>query len=142
LQGDDWGFVAQTKSGAICPPSWLSFSCDEANERAQNADSKWSDLRDAAYKAHVGYWTRTAPNGNFQLELYKQGWQVGWNDARAFLSCQSDGSVRIMGASKIGLKDLWVLKRITDFSVSGNCAWEFEHGMFKGMADFETVALH
>jgi hypothetical protein len=141
MDGGDWGFVAQTKSGAICPPKWLSFSYEEVNGRSQNADSKWPALRDSAAKALVDDSTKAKPTGKSDHALYQKGWELGWNDARAFFRGRSEGWVPIVGADKIGLKDLWMLKRIGDLGLLGSDAFDFEQGMWKGMADFEDVAL-
>ena len=46
-----------------------------------------------------------------------------------------------VGSDRIGLKDLWVRKRMLDHGVTGDKAEALEQGMWKGMEDFEAVVL-
>lgn len=84
----------------------------------------------------------TTPNADKDKgELYRKGWELGWNDARIFFRCRNEGDVPNEGADCIGLKDLWVLKCINESEIKADNLWEFEHGIWKGIADFEDVAL-
>jgi hypothetical protein len=246
MDGGDWGFVAQTKSGAVKAPEYLGFSRDEVEGRTQNADSKAKVLKEGAVKAHVEYWAQhggnpdkdkqepgedgqpaanTGPQSaadskldtkkeapaptpaqqpapkpeadpkkdtkkelkpdvkpappkspkqtakekaqtkavssqcpkpgtnkpeptkpdNTALstgaDLYKKGWELGWNDARAFFRSRNEGEIPNQGADRIGLRELWVLKRVRESGVADKAVWEFEQGVWKGIGDFEDVAL-
>ena len=71
-----------------------------------------------------------------------RGWELGWNDARSFFRSRCEKDVKgDGGADRIGLRDLWVLKRLVESGLSGGDLGKFEQGVWKGIGDFEDVAL-
>jgi hypothetical protein len=90
-------------------------------------------------------------------------WELGWADAKAFFLARSTGILSTAistgvrerepavdnenisyGGDKIGLMDLWVLKRMKDVGCAskGKCpfGWEFEQGFRQGVAAFYSAA--
>ena len=72
---------------------------------------------------------------------FTRGWELGWNDARSFFRARNEKDLPGEGADRIGSKDLWVLKRIGEIDIAGDDVVKFEQGLWKGMEDFEEVAL-
>lgn len=183
MDGGDWGFVEQTKTGAVLAPIWLSFTKEEVQGRTQNADSKAKSLKDAAVKTyaeacksaaatksdggahpqsgpgskqdakppanvqptkHTKQQTRqkaVASSNKAESTPFLSGWELGWNDARSFFRARNEGDVLGAGADRIGLKELWVLKRLSECGIPSDKRSEFEHGIWKGIEDFESAAL-
>lgn len=96
----------------------------------QKATKERDSRRSSALHAHIDYWNRQDPKGTYEHEKYEQGWQVGYNDAFTFL----EG--RATQGDKIGMREIWILKRIKESGYRGGFMWEFEQGMRKGMQDF------
>ena len=44
------------------------------------------------------------------------------------------------GGDKIGMKELWVLKRIRESGQGGAFVWEYEQGIRQGVKDFYQLA--
>jgi aryl-phospho-beta-D-glucosidase BglC (GH1 family) len=143
MDGGDWGFVEQTKTGAVSAPSNLSMPFGAVKDAIAKAEPQ----RDARGKQrlddHVRYWDQVAPGKTFEHWRYERGWAIGWNDALLFFSTRMNGSLggKIPGGGdKIGCLDLWVRKRVSDYTNLGSFAWEFEQGFRKGVEDFYNCA--
>jgi hypothetical protein len=72
---------------------------------------------------------------------FLSGWELGWNDARSFFRSRNEGDLPGVGADRIGLKELWVLKRLSECGLPADKRGELEHGIWKGIDDFESAAL-
>lgn len=142
MNGGDWGFVEQSNNGGISPPSNLLLAAKDVKAAVDKCAKQQAQIRDQSYAQHVNYWNETAPNGNFEHDLFRQGYYLGWNDALIFFQARVNGVLQGngVGADKIGMLDLWVRKRILDCGVTGEFVWEFEEGFRKAVADFYSVA--
>jgi hypothetical protein len=131
LPGGEWGFLAMTDQRAVIPPPHLSFSLQEAQQSADQAQSLKDGLLRNDLDAHVNYW-RQFPSQDYQHERYEEGWKHGWADAEAFWRSN-------LGPQKIGLMDLWVLKRCREYSggTKLKALWEWEQGFRKGVKNFQ-----
>ncbi|OJJ47643.1 hypothetical protein ASPZODRAFT_64269 [Penicilliopsis zonata CBS 506.65] len=143
MDGGDWGFKEQVKQGAILPPPWLGLPLDRVIAIATDAEDKRSQLQEKAVSEHTGYWDRTSPGVQFEHHLYAHGWDIGFNDAMVFFCARLRGTVppgQGDGGDKIGALDLWVRKRIIEANQQdGKCAWEWEHGLRRGVHDFYSI---
>ena len=147
MDGGEWGFVAQTKTQALLPPEGRTLANDEMKRRLGAAEETRQKLEKTALDAHAEYWETQSP-GLFARptaeagwdtvhEGYVTGWRLGWADARAFLEGVDTG-----GGDRIGLLDLWVLKRMREsrrWKASDEKGWEWEQGFRKGVHDFEET---
>ena len=141
MPGGDWGFKAQTQSGAVTPPAYMRLSAADVRSRAQKASSEKAARLKSSYDTHVAYWNSAEPNKKFEHRKFHSGWQVGFEDALAFFRMRSSGKLGGGGGSdKIGLLDLWVKKRIRDGDLRGDFVWEFETGLRKGVEDFGKLS--
>ncbi|KAI9851514.1 MAG: Glucan 1,3-beta-glucosidase 3 [Thelocarpon superellum] len=143
MDGGEWGFVAQTKSGAITAPPSLLLPSGALATKLSTARSQAVALKRSAVSSHAQYWTSTAPNANFEHWRFEQGWDVGFADAMAFFAMRVEHTDAVGGAGDgadtIGLLDLWVRRRIQDSGMGGALVWEFEQGLRQGVAEFYTV---
>ncbi|KAF3044181.1 Glucan 1,3-beta-glucosidase 3 [Didymella keratinophila] len=134
MPGGEWGFKAQTDAKNIVPPQHASLHPDERAARLQRARSEQDGRKQQAFQEHLNYWNQADPNGTYEHEKYEYGWHVGYSDALAFFSgCGSHGD-------KIGMLELWVLKRIRESGYRGGFTWLFEQGLRKGISDFYSAA--
>ncbi|KAI9823093.1 MAG: Glucan 1,3-beta-glucosidase 3 [Phylliscum demangeonii] len=143
MDGGEWGFVAQTKSGAIVPPPSLTLAAAAIQSRVAAAQQGREASKTAALAAHVAYWTRTAPAPAqpFEHWRYPLGWDVGFSDALAFAAGVGAGAGAGAGPGvhRIGLLDLWVCKRLRESDQRGPFVWEWEQGMRQGVAAAEQA---
>lgn len=130
MPGGEWGFVAQTDAGSIVPPYVATISVVDRRGLVEKARHEQDDRSHEALQQHVNYWNQTNPNGHYEHEKYEHGWKVGYQDALAFFDGQGTQG------DKIGMLELWVLKRIRESGYSGGFTWEFEQGLRKGISDF------
>ncbi|KAI8936609.1 hypothetical protein NX059_007008 [Plenodomus lindquistii] len=130
MPGGEWGFVAQSNAGNIVPPKLATLSTEEKQSLCEKARHEKDGYGHAAVQQHVAYWTQTDPNGHYEHEKYEYGWKVGYQDALAFFEGRST-----LG-DKIGMLELWVLKRIRESGYRGGFTWLFEQGLRKGIQDF------
>ncbi|WPG98301.1 glycoside hydrolase [Acrodontium crateriforme] len=137
MPGGEWGFKNMTEKGAITPPQSLSLSSQEVQSRTQHAQGQAQDQKQKTVSAHVHYWDSNHP-GQYEHWRFEQGWDVGFNDAAAFFTSRSQNGQN--GGDKIGMLDLWVLKRLKESGQSGKCMWEFEQGLRQGLRDFYGLA--
>lgn len=133
MPGGEWGFKAQTDAKNIVPPQHTSLTPDEKAARLRRARSERDGRKQQAFQEHLNYWNQADPNGTYEHEKYEYGWHVGYSDAMAFLDCGSHGD-------RIGMLELWVLKRIRESGYRGGFTWLFEQGLRKGVSDFYSVA--
>lgn len=130
MPGGEWGFVAQTNAGNIVPPKLATLTVQNRESLAEKARHEQDDLMRDAVQQHVTYWSDTDPNGHYEHEKFEYGWKVGYEDALAFFDgCSAQGD-------KIGMLELWVLKRIRESGYKGGFTWLFEQGLRKGIDDF------
>ncbi|KAF2029341.1 glucan 1,3-beta-glucosidase-like protein [Setomelanomma holmii] len=134
MPGGEWGFKAQSDAGSIVPPNYARLSQQDRTSKLQRAIHERDERMRQALEQHVGYWTRADPDGKYEHEKYEHGWNVGYQDALVFLEGRNTQG------DKIGLLELWVLKRIRESGYRGGFTWLFEQGLRKGIADFYAAA--
>jgi hypothetical protein len=133
MPGGEWGFKAQTNAKNIVPPQHAFLASEEKARRLDRARSEQGWRKQQAFEQHVNYWKQVDPNGTYEHEKYDHGWNVGYSDAMAFFEgCGTRGD-------KIGMLELWVLKRIRESKYRGGFTWLFEQGLRKGVSDFYGV---
>ena len=130
MPGGEWGFKAQTDAGNIVPPTCAKLSVDDRSWLAEKARDEEDGRMSAAVEQHVAYWSRVDPDNSYPHEKYEEGWSVGFQDASAFF----EG--RATQGDKIGMLELWVLKRVRESGYRGGFTWLFEQGVRKGIQDF------
>ncbi|KAJ4350800.1 Glucan 1,3-beta-glucosidase 3 [Ascochyta clinopodiicola] len=133
MPGGEWGFKAQTDARNIVPPQLAALSSDERAGRIARTKSEQDGRKQQALQQHVNYWNQADPNGAYEHEKYEYGWQVGYSDAMAFFEGRGTQG------DKIGMLELWVLKRIRESGYRGGFTWLFEQGLRKGISDFADV---
>jgi aryl-phospho-beta-D-glucosidase BglC (GH1 family) len=133
LPGGEWGFVAQSDAGNIISPKHARLSQQDRNKLLQKATREKDGRMHEALEQHISYWTRADPNGNYEHEKYEQGWRVGYQDAFTFL----EG--RATQGDRIGMLEMWVLKRLKESGYRGGFTWLFEQGLRKGIQDFYSA---
>lgn len=134
MPGGEWGFKAQTDGKNIVPPQQTLLAPDEKARRLEKARSEQGTRQQQAYQQHVDYWKQVDPNGTYEHEKYRYGWDVGYSDAMAFFDgCGTHGD-------RIGMSELWVLKRLRESGYRGGFTWLFEQGLRKGIIDFYGAA--
>jgi aryl-phospho-beta-D-glucosidase BglC (GH1 family) len=130
------GFVAQSDAGNIVPPKHTMLSQEERIAILQKAIHERDNCMRKALEQHVDYWNRIDPNGVYEHEKFEHGWKVGYQDAFAFL----EG--RATQGDKIGMLEMWVLKRLRESGYRGGFTWLFEQGLRRGVNDlYSTVEL-
>ncbi|KAK4990187.1 Glucan 1,3-beta-glucosidase 3 [Elasticomyces elasticus] len=139
MDGGEWGFAQQTKSGAIKPPACLALGNSDVQSRISNAQANQNSHMQATVSAHYQYWDTNHP-GNYEHWRYENGWKVGFGDAQAFFGSRVSGGLQGTGGDKIGCLDIWVKKRIVESGMAGPFVWEFEQGLRHGVRDFYALA--
>ncbi len=139
MDGGEWGFAEQTKTANILPPQSLLLSHDDVRGRVGNAYGQREQRKNAAFANHVNYWDQTSPGKNFEHWRYGAGWEMGFDDALAFLAARANGVLRGPGGDRLGCLDLWVRKRLGESGQGGEFAWEWEQGFRQGVRDFYGV---
>jgi aryl-phospho-beta-D-glucosidase BglC (GH1 family) len=133
MPGGEWGFKAKTEDGSIVPPNYTAMSADQRHQAIEKARNDRAGLFQEAFQQHVSYWSGADPNGHYEHEKYEHGWQVGFQDALVFF----EG--RDTRGDKIGMLELWVLKRIRESGYRGGFTWLFEQGLRKGVQDCYSI---
>ncbi|KAF2860767.1 glycoside hydrolase family 5 protein [Piedraia hortae CBS 480.64] len=133
MPGGEWGFKQMTEQQAIVPPPWLTISPQEVQQLIAKAQGEQGQRKEACVNGHIHWWDTNHP-GQYEHWRYEQGWDVGYADAMAFFSLRSN--MGLQGGDKIGMFDLWVLKRLRDSGQGGKFVWEFETGLRQGVAAF------
>ncbi|KAI9720822.1 MAG: hypothetical protein M1812_002661 [Candelaria pacifica] len=139
MDGGEWGFAQQTKSGNIPPPSNLYLPADQIQSKLNDAQNQRAKCKNTASSNHNGYWNQASPGQQFQHYRFSDGWDVGFSDALAFFQARLNG-LSGPGGDKIGMLDLWVKKRLVDSGQGGSYVWEYEQGLRQGIQDFYSVA--
>lgn len=134
MPGGEWGFVAQSDARNIVPPKHATLSQKDRITALQKAIHERDDRLRAALDQHVSYWTRADPNGQYEHEKYEHGWKVGYQDAFAFLEGRGTQGDRI------GMLEMWILKRLKESGYRGGFTWLFEQGIRRGVQDFYAAA--
>ena len=107
-------------------------------QRIQGAQSQQQQRKQDTVGAHVHWWDSNHP-GQYEHWRFEQGWDVGFHDAMAFFGMRG-GQGGLNGGDKIGMLDLWVLKRLRESGQGGKFIWEFEQGLRQGVRDFYGCA--
>lgn len=130
MPGGEWGFKAQSNARNIVPPRHATLSKDEKARLLEKARSESDARKQQSLQQHVDYWKQADPNGTYEHEKFERGLQVGYTDALAFF----EG--RDTQGDRIGMLELWVLKRLRESGYRGGFTWLFEQGLRKGVSDF------
>lgn len=93
MDGWEWGFKQQVNDGNVVPPSVFELRGQEVGMKIEEAESKRSEMKTSAMKAHCDYWDHAAPGGHFEHWRYADGWHCGWIDAREFFGARFHGLV-------------------------------------------------
>ena len=133
MPGGEWGFKAQTVAKNIVPPQHACLTSDEKAQHLDKARSEQGWRKQQAFEQHVNYWKQVDPSGTYEHEKFEYGWHVGYSDAMAFF----EG--RCTRGDRIGMLELWVLKRIRESGYRGGFTWLFEQGLRKGVSDFYSA---
>jgi hypothetical protein len=130
MPGGEWGFKAQSNARNIIPPRHATLPKDEKARLLEKARSESDARKQQSLQQHVDYWKHADPNGTYEHEKFEHGLQVGYTDALAFF----EG--RDTEGDRIGMLELWVLKRLRESGYRGGFTWLFEQGLRKGVSDF------
>jgi hypothetical protein len=133
MPGGEWGFKAKTEDGSIVPPQYTAMSPADRHGMVEKAKHEKDGRMHEAVQQHVSYWSGVDPNGRYEHEKYKYGWLVGYQDALTFF--EGTGTK----GDKIGMFELWILKRIRESGYRGGFTWLFEQGLRKGAADCYSI---
>ncbi|RAL65148.1 hypothetical protein DID88_001254 [Monilinia fructigena] len=134
MDGGEWGFAEQVKKGNIIAPAYMSWSVEEVRQKLSQAEEQKVGIMERMVKEHVDYWTEASPSKEFQHDLYEKGWDLGWEDAKAFYGSRGDRG----GADKIGCLEIWIKKRMLESGERGEFLWEWEQGFRWGVKTFES----
>ncbi|PPJ56066.1 hypothetical protein CBER1_02123 [Cercospora berteroae] len=138
MPGGEWGFKQMTDQGAILPPPSLTLAQEDVLTRAANAQAQCDGRKGNIWGTHCHYWDSTHP-GHYEHWRFEKGFEQGWSDALAFFSYKAQ-HCGLKGGDKIGMLDLWVLKRLCDSGQAGqHFAWEWEVGFRQGVSAFYEV---
>jgi aryl-phospho-beta-D-glucosidase BglC (GH1 family) len=130
MPGGEWGFVTQSDAGNIVPPKHATLSQQDRIVLLQKATRERDGRLQEALRQHIDYWKRTDPNGSYEHKKYEHGWKAGYQDAFTFL----EG--RDTQGDRIGMLEMWVLKRLKESGYRGGFTWLFEQGLRTGIHDF------
>ncbi|CAN9386482.1 unnamed protein product [Alternaria alternata] len=129
MPGGEWGFKAKTEDGSIVPPQYTKTTADDRLRMTEKARHEKDGRMHEAIQQHVSYWRGVDPNGHYEHEKYEYGWQVGYQDALGFFEGRGTQG------DKIGMFEIWILKRIRESGYRGGFTWLFEQGLRKGAQD-------
>lgn len=127
MDGGEWGFKAQTDLGNVSPPRHAMLSQSDRTAFLEKAGEQRDSRRRDSLQQYNGSGNRTEPAGT---ERYEQGWQQGYQDATTFLEGLGNQG------DKIGMLEIWIMKRIKDSGYTGAHTWDFEQGLRKGISEF------
>ncbi|OAL52854.1 glycoside hydrolase [Pyrenochaeta sp. DS3sAY3a] len=130
MPGGEWGFREQSNLGSIVPPRVAILSANDKYDLIEKAREERNGRLHYAYQQHVAYWGRVDPEGHYEHEKYEHGWKVGYEDAFTFF----EG--RATQGDRIGMLEIWVLRRVRESGYRGGFTWLFEQGLRKGIKDF------
>lgn len=136
MPGGEWGFKAQTDAGNIVPPRLTNFSAEDKDRLVGKARNERDGRMHESVKQHIDYWSRTDHNGHYEHDKYIHGWKVGYRDALSFFEGRGTQG------DKIGMLEMWTLKRLRESGYRGGFTWLFEQGLRKGVQDYyDTVGI-
>jgi aryl-phospho-beta-D-glucosidase BglC (GH1 family) len=139
MPGGEWGYQQMNEQRDLCIPPSLVLSTAEVRNRVNQAQAQKAQRKNKTVSAHSTYWDTNYP-GTYEHWRFEQGWDIGFNDALAFFDMR--GQHGHEGGDKIGMLDLWCLKRLRESGQTGNFVWEFEQGLRQGIRDFcESVVI-
>nr|POE88352.1 glucan 1,3-beta-glucosidase 3 [Quercus suber] len=139
MPGGEWGFKKMTEIHAITPPAALTLSPDDVQSRVQNAQSQQQERKQKTVASHTNWWDTNHP-GQYEHWRFEQGWDTGYTDALAFFHARAQKGWP--GADKIGMLDMWVLKRLRESGQGGKFVWEFEQGLRQGVSNlYQAVGI-
>ncbi|MCJ1377920.1 Glucan 1,3-beta-glucosidase 3 [Xylographa soralifera] len=133
--GDAWDFLHMNGQRAIAVPGYLTLDFAEARDLRGHAYEHKESLKSGDIDRHIEYWHQAAPWQEFEHWRFAEGWELGFQDAIAFWEMRLKHGVpgAKNGADKIGLLDLWILKRLRQLGAVGDFVWEWEHGFRQGV---------
>lgn len=137
MPGGEWGFRQMSEQHAIQRSSTSTLAPQDVRSRIDSARSQQPQRKQQTVSAHSHYWDTTAP-GHYEHWRFEQGWELGFFDAMGFFGMRSQQN--LAGSDKIGMLDLWCLKRFREGGQSGALVWEWEHGFRQGVRDFYECA--
>jgi hypothetical protein len=140
MGGGEWGFKQMTEQLAVIPPPALTLSIEEVQAKICNAQTQMDLRKGNAFGQHCQYWDSHFP-GQYEHWRFELGYRVGYSDAMSFFGMRS--SRHLQGGDRIGMLELWVLKRLRESGAVGSpWLWEFEEGLRQGVAGFyESVGV-
>lgn len=133
MPGGEWGFKAQTDIGNIVPPSFTKILREDKRRLVEKARNEREQRKQVSVHQHIEYWKCADPKRYHEHEKYIHGWEVGYQDALTFFEGRGTPG------DKIGMLEIWVLKRVRESGYHGGSTWLFEHGLRKGIKDFYVV---
>jgi hypothetical protein len=133
MPGGEWGFRQMTEQLAIIPPPAMTLTLEEVQAKVEFAQQQEGGKRGNAFGQHCAYWDGKFP-GQYEHWRYDLGYATGFSDALAFFMMRSQS--HLQGADRIGMLELWVLKRIRESGQVGKFVWEFEQGLRDGVKGF------
>ena len=133
MPGGEWGFRQMNEQHDLCIPASLTLSPAEIRKRVSQAQTQKAQRKSTTEAAHDSYWDTDYP-GIYEHSRFERGWDLGFNDAVAFFEMRSQHGHD--GGDKIGMLDLWCLKRLRESGQSGSFVWEYEQGLRQGIRDF------
>ncbi|KAI7160753.1 glycoside hydrolase [Hortaea werneckii] len=137
MDGGEWGFKQMTDCHAIVPPQALTVY--GVNERIQHAQQGMEQAKHTAFSNHAGYWD--SQGGHYEHQRFADGWDIGFHDAMSFFGMRGQQSGgQLGGGDKIGMLDIWVLKRMRESGQGGGFVWEWEQGFRQGVSGFCHLA--
>lgn len=144
MDGGDWGFKKQVKTGAVIPPRSLVFSFDDIKSKCREANACKEQLRTTAFTQHSNYWDKQPSSKKYEHWRYERGWGLGFDDAMVFLCSKLDRRLpnirQVAGGDRIGALELWIGKRMIETGqLDSPLGWEWEHGYRRGVSDFEKL---
>ncbi|MCJ1419176.1 Glucan 1,3-beta-glucosidase 3 [Xylographa parallela] len=133
--GYAWDFLHMNGRGAIAVPGYLTLEFAKVGDYKRHANEQKESLKRTDIGRHIEYWHQSAPRQEFEHWRFEEGWELGFRDTVAFWEMRSNGGVQgaKKGADKIGLLDLWILKRLRQQGAVGDFVWEWEHGFRQGV---------
>ncbi|MCJ1398177.1 Glucan 1,3-beta-glucosidase 3 [Xylographa trunciseda] len=138
-----WDFLHMNGHGAIAVPAYLALDFVVARDRRGRACERKEALKNRDMGKHIKYWHEVAPWQQFEHWRYEEGWELGFQDSVAFWEMRLNQGIRGArhGADKIGLLDLWILKRLRDLGAVGKFVWEWEHGFRQGVKSAQQALI-
>ncbi|KAL9125638.1 MAG: hypothetical protein Q9217_005191 [Psora testacea] len=139
---EDWDFPTIVRRGAITTPKNFALRYDEIGFRCGKAVAHKEKEKLGAVDAHIKYWDSTAPDTHFEHWRFDHGWDQGFTDAMDFFQLRAVANKKgECGGDRIGMLELWILKRMREAGQKGPFTWEWEHGFRQGVKCCEALLL-